>query len=112
LRTMLIPRSRVGFQEAVAGITRMNDFLRQAAPEHGRLIEGMDRFLGFDDIHYGWFKSASAWTHVARTMTENLAPSSSAKITQGKMLRSYWEGVRRLAGSDMTGLKPLPAGYF
>ncbi len=104
LRTLLVPGSRVPYEKAIAGITEVNRFLKEFAQKSCHRIPGLDRYLGFDEIHYGWFSAQKAWTHVAGAMLEVMGLSASKKITFPEMLKSYWADLWKLAVSDITGL--------
>ena len=103
LRSMLLPFSRVSYDEAVAGIIEINRFLRKSASEHSHLIHDMDSYLGFDEIHYGWLRAHKAWSHVAGTMLVTLGVEDKKRITLFGMLHSYWEEFRQVVGVDIMG---------
>jgi len=105
LRSLLLPFSRVSYNEAVAGITQVNQFLRESTGRQGHLISDMDRYLGFDEIHYGWLRAHSAWSHVAKVMLGALKVEDTKGIPLSGMLQSYWEEFRQVVWTDMTGLK-------
>ena len=104
LRTLLVPGSRVPYEKAIAGIIEVNRFLKESAQGSCHGIPGLDRYLGFDEIHYGWFSAHKAWTHVAGAMLEVMGLSDIKKITFQEMLKSYWVDLLKLVFSDFTGL--------
>ena len=112
LRTLLLPSSRVSYDEATAAIIQVNKFLREAASKESHLIPDLDRFLGFDEIHYGWLRAQHAWSHIAGSMLEFLGCPISSAITAPKMIKSYWQEVRQLVGSDITGLIKKAPEHF
>ena len=105
LRSLLLPFSRVSFDEATAGIIATNSFLRGAASENLHLISDMNRFLGYDEIHYGWLRSHGAWSHVARVMLEIMGIEVAKEITLPQMLQSYWKEIRHVVCTDMMGFQ-------
>lgn len=112
LRTLLLPASRVSYDEAMAAIIQVNQYLREAASQEGHLIPDVDRFLGFDEIHYGWLRAQHAWSHIAGVMLGFLGCPISSAITSPKMIKSYWQGVRQVVGSDVTGLIKKAPEHF
>lgn len=105
LRSVLLPFSRVSYDEAVSGIIAVNDFIRQCDLKQGHLIQGMDRYLGFDEIHYGWLRAHSAWSHVAKAILEKLDVNMIREIPLSAMMKSYWEEFRQVVGSDIMEFK-------
>ncbi len=105
LRSVLLPFSRVSYSEATGGIIEVNRFLKESAGRYGHLISEMDRYLGFDEIHYGWLRAHSAWSHVAKVMLGTLGVDMAHEISLPEMIKSYWDEVRQVVGSDMMGFK-------
>ena len=105
LRSILLPFSRVSYDEAVAGIVKVNRFLKESGGTYGHMVPDMDRYLGFDEIHYGWLRAHSAWSHIAKVMLGSLGFNMIREITLAGMLKSYWEGFRQVVGSDIMGFK-------
>ncbi len=112
LRSLLFPHSRVSYNEATAGIIKVNQFLREFASRHCHLIPDMDRYLGFDEIHYGWLRAHHAWSHVAKGMLGTMGIEMKSWIPLSGMLKSYWEEFRQVIGSDMLGFKKKKPEYF
>jgi hypothetical protein len=112
LRSVLLPFSRVSYDEATAGIIEVNQFLRKYDSEHSHLIPDMDRYLGYDDIHYGWLRAHNAWSHVARIMLGTLGFDMTREITLPAMIRSYWAELQQVVWTDMTGFKKKPPEHF
>ena len=65
----------------------------------------MNRFLGYDEIHYGWLRAHRAWSHVARVMLEIMGVEVSKEITLPQMLQSYWKEIRHVVCTDMMGFQ-------
>jgi hypothetical protein len=105
LRSLLLPFSRVSYDEATAGITATNRFLKESAGKYGHIVPDMDRYLGLDEIHYGWLKAHNAWSHVAQEMLAVLGVEGTKKIPLSRMLQSYWQEFRQVVGSDMMRFK-------
>ena len=105
LRSLLFPHSTVTYDEATAGIIEVNRFLKESTGKYGHLIPDMNRYLGFDKIHYGWLRGHSAWSHLAKPILKTLGVNMASEITLAGMIRSYWEEFRRVVGSDMMGFK-------
>jgi hypothetical protein len=112
LRSLLFPRSTVAYDEATAGIIEVNRFLKESACRQGRLIPDMDRYLGYDEIHYGWLRAHNAWSHMARIILGTLGFNMTSEITLPRMIRSYWEELRQVVGTDMTGFKKKKPEHF
>jgi hypothetical protein len=112
LRSLLFPHSTVTYDEATAGIIEVNRFLKESTGRYGHLIPEMNRYLGFDKIHYGWLRAHSAWSHVAKPILETLGVNMTREITLAGMIRSYWEEFRQVVGSDMLGLKKKNPEHF
>ena len=112
LRSVLLPFSRVSHDEAVAEIIKVNQFLRQSASKQCHLISDMDRYLGFDEIHYGWLRAHSAWDHVAKVILEKLGINMIREIPLSAMMKSYWEEFRQVVGSDMMGFKKKKKDHY
>jgi hypothetical protein len=105
LRSILLPFSRVSYDEATAGIIEVNQFIGKHGSKRSHLIPDMDRYLGFDEIHYGWLRAHQAWSHVARKILETLACNMTREITLPEMIKSFWEELRKVVWTDMIGLK-------
>jgi hypothetical protein len=112
LRSLLFPRSTVAYDEATAGVIEVNRFLKESACRQGRLIPDMDRYLGYDEIHYGWLRAHNAWSHVTEVVLGALGIEGTKRIPLSGMLQSYWEGFRQVVGSDMMGLKKNNPEHF
>ena len=112
LRSVLLPFSRVSYDEAKAGIIAVNQFLNESASENCHLIPDMDRYLGFDEIHYGWLRAHHAWSHVAKVMLDTLGVEFTKKIRLSGMLHSYWSELRQVVCVDMMGLKNKNPEHF
>ena len=112
LRSVLLPSSRVSYNQATARIIAVNQFLRESASEHCHLISDMDRYLGFDEIHYGWLRAHHAWSHVARVMLDVMEVEVTKEIPLFKMLQSYWDELKQVVGVDMTGLQKKNPEHF
>ena len=112
LRSLLFPRSTVAYDEAVAGIIEVNQFLRKSASEHCHLIPDLDRYLGFDEIHYGWLRAHNAWSHVARTILGVMGVEGAKGISLSGMLQSYGQEFRQVVWGDMMGFKKKNPEYF
>ena len=112
LRSLLFPRSTVAYDEATAGVIEVNRFLKESASRQGRLIPDMDRYLGYDEIHYGWLRAHNAWSHVAEVVLGALGIEGTKRIPLSWMLQSYWEEFRQVVGSDMMGLKKNNPEHF
>ena len=112
LRSVLLPFSRVSYDEAVAGIIEVNQFLRQSASKQCHLISDMDRYLGIDKIHYGWLRAHFAWYHVAKVILEKLSINMIREIPLSAMMKSYWEEFRQVVGSDMMGFKKKNPDHY
>jgi len=112
LRSVLLPFSRVSRDKAVAEIIKVNQFLRQSSSKHCHLILDMDRYLGFDEIHYGWLRAHTAWYHVAKIILEKLGVNMIREIPLSAMMKSYWEEFRQVVGSDMMGFKKKNPNHY
>jgi hypothetical protein len=112
LRSLLLPFSRVSYDKATSGIITVNQFLGKSASEHCHLISDMDRYLGFDEIHYGWVQAHDAWTYVAKVMLEVLGVKATKKISLFRMLQSYWNELMRVVCTDMTGFKKKKPEHY
>lgn len=105
LRSLLLPFSRVTYDQATAGIIGVNKFLRESAGKCGHLISDMDRYLGFDKIHYGWLRANNAWSQVARNMLGEMGVEGAKEISLPGMLQSNWQEFRQVVGADMMKFK-------
>ncbi len=112
LRSILLPFSRISYDKATKGIIAVNQFLREAGSEHCHLIPGMDRYFGYDEIHYGWLRAHHAWSHVAKVMLETMGVEITKKIPLSGMLLSYWDEFHQVILGDMMGLKNKSPEYF
>ena len=112
LRSVLLPFSRVSYSEATAGIMEVNRYLKESAGSNCHLISDMDRYLGFDEIHYGWLRAHSAWSHVAKEILGTLGVDMECEISLPGMIKSYWDEVRQVVGSDMMGFKKNNPEHF
>lgn len=105
LRSLLLPFSRVSYDKATAGIIAVNQFLKKYDSENCHLVSGMDRYLGYDEIHYGWLRAHSAWSHLAGVMLGALGVETAKAITLPKMLQSYGQEFQQVVCADMLGFK-------
>jgi hypothetical protein len=112
LRSLLLPFSRVSYDEATAGILEVNQYLRKFTSESCHLIPDMDKFIGFDEIHYGWLRAHHAWSHVATAMLDVMEVEVTQAIPLSKMLQSYWQELSQVVWTDMVGFKTKPPEHF
>jgi hypothetical protein len=112
LRSVLLPFSRVSYDVAKAGIIAVNQFLKESASESCHLIPDMDRYLGYDEIHYGWLRAHHAWSHVTKVMLDVLGVEVAKPIPLSGMLQSRWNELRQVVCSDMMGLKNKNPEHF
>jgi hypothetical protein len=112
LRSLLLPFSRVSYDEAVTGIVEVNRYLRKFTSEKFHLIPDMDKYIGFDEIHYRWLRAHHAWSHVATAMLDVLGVEVTQEITLSRMLQSYWQELRQVVWTDMVGFKKKPPEHF
>jgi hypothetical protein len=112
LRSVLLPFSRVSYAEARAGIIAVNQFLKESPSENCHLISDMDRYLGFDEIHYGWLRAHHAWSYVAKVMLDVLGVDVAKTISLPAMIQSNWEELRRVIGADMLRLASKKPEHF
>jgi len=104
-RSLLFPYSRVSFDEATGGIIATNKFLRGSVSENLHLISDMNRFLGYDEIHYGWLRAHRAWSHVAKVMLDIMGIEVAKEITLPRMLQSFCKGLQQVVCADMMGFQ-------
>ena len=112
LRSLLLPFSRVSYDKATDGVIAVNQFLRESGTERCHLIPDVDRFLGYDEIHYGWLQAHHAWSHVAKVMLETLGVKNVRKIPLSRMLHSYCQEFRRVVVGDMMGFQSNNPEHF
>lgn len=112
LRSLLFPRSKVAHDEATAGVIAVNRFLRESAFRKGHCIPDMDNYLGYDEVHYGWLRAHSAWSHVARMILGVMGVEDTRGISFSEMLQSYWQEFRKVVGADMMGFKKNNPEHF
>ncbi len=107
LRAWLYPKSRVSFEQVVSGIGSVNEFLVEAE-EQGRIkrVLGLDEFLGWDYVHYGWGNANRAWTIAVESICSTIGTTSRFSMTRGQMFTSYFENGVRLVGTDLLGWYP------
>ncbi|QPJ62093.1 MAG: hypothetical protein G3M70_09515 [Candidatus Nitronauta litoralis] len=113
LRTWLYPKSRVSFEQVVAGIGAVNDFLVEAE-EAGRIkrVLGLDDFLGWDYVHYGWMQANRAWTLAVESICSSIGETCNVTMTREQMFTSYFENGVRLAGTEMLRWYPRRTDLF
>lgn len=113
LRAWLYPKSRVSFQQVISGIGSVNDFL-MAAEAAGRIrrVVGLDAFLGWDFVHYGWVQADKAWNCAVDAMLSSVGETRRVSITRDQMFTSYFENGVRLVGTDMLGCYPRRSCLF
>lgn len=113
LRTWLYPKSRVPYEQVIAGIESINRFLetRERAGHLSR-VAGMEAFLGWDHVHYGWFRATGAWTRAAESILTRAGRPCRWPVTLDHMLGSYLENAVRLVGGDLLKLDRLRPGFF
>ena len=112
LRTLLLPSSRVSYEEARSAIRRVNQYLNDTASRKAERVPDMDRYLGYDEIHYKWLQGHRAWSHMARSLLGELGVSPGRAISFREMIRSYGEELRKVVGVDMAGIRAMPPGHF
>lgn len=113
LRTWLYPKSRVPYEQVIDGIHAVNYFLKEAESA-GRieLVTGLDAYLGWDYVHYGWVRATAAWSLAAEAVLSHAGQTLQHSITVDSMLGSYFENGVRLAGTDMLGWFPRRTGFY
>ena len=112
LRSLLLPFSRVSYDQATAGIIAVNKSLRESASAHCHLIPDMDCYLGYDEIHYGWLRAHRAWSHAAGVMLHIMGVEVSREIALTEMLQSYWNELRQVVFGDLIGLNNKHPEHF
>jgi len=68
------------------------------------VINGMKPFCGIDKIHYGIFKSQSAWSHIAGKLTASLGTNISPKLKTSEIALSMANNIARILLTDMLGM--------
>jgi len=111
-RSVLLPFSRVSFDQARAGIIAVNDFLKESTSKNCHMIPDMDCYLGYDEIHYGWLRAHHAWSHVAKVMLDTFGIRTVKKIHLSRMFQSYWSELGRVVCEDMMRLKKKNSEQF
>lgn len=102
LRFLFYPRSAVDREQAVAAVRRINRFLKDSESERGiRLIRGLDRYRGFDKIHYRFFHMHRVWSEIAREMFRVLETGPPPALGPLSMAASLGSNMVRLFFSDM-----------
>jgi len=112
-RTWLYPKSRVPYEQVIAGIESINRFLEsEERAGHLSRVWGMEAFLGWDCVHYGWFRATGAWTRAAESILSRAGQPCRLPVTFDHMLGSYLENAVRLVGGDMLKLNRRRPGFF
>ena len=112
LRSVLLPFSRVSYDKATAGIIAVNQFLRSHPSENCHLIHDLDRYLGYDEIHYGWFRAHHAWSYIAKVILNALGVEVTKTISLPAMFQSYWHEFQQVFGADMFGFTSKRPEHF
>ncbi len=113
IRTLLYYKSRVPYEQVIDGIHAVNHFLKEAESA-GRIgqVTGLDAYLGWDYVHYGWVRATAAWSLAAEAVLSRAGQTLQHPITGDSMLGSYFENGVRLLGTDMLGWFPRRAGLY
>lgn len=113
LRAWLYPKSRVSFEQVVSGIGSVNKFLVEAE-EQGRIkrVLGLDDFLGWDYVHYGWAQANKAWTLAVESICVSFGETCNIPMTREQMFTSYFENGVRLVGTELLGWYPRRTNLF
>ena len=113
LRAWLYPKSRVSFEQVIFGIGSVNEFLIEAE-NAGRIrrVVGLDAFLGWDYVHYGWMQANKAWNCAVDAMLSSMGEARRVSITREQMFTSYFENGVRLVGTDMLSCYPRRSYLF
>lgn len=102
LRFLFYPRSSAGRAQAVAAIRRINRFLKDSESERDiRLIRGLDRYCGFDKIHYDYFQMHRVWSEISREIFRVLETDPPPALGPLSMAASLGANMLRLFFSDM-----------
>ncbi len=100
LRAWLYSKSRVPFEQLIEGIEAVNRFLEQEeAAGRLRRVRGMEAFLGWDHVHYGFFRASRAWTLAAESILRALNRPCRRPIGVMDLGGAYWDYALRLAGA-------------
>ena len=64
----------------------------------------MKPFCGIDKIHYSFFKSQSAWSHLAEKLTASLGTNISPKLKTSEIALSMANNIARILLTDILGM--------
>ena len=113
LRTTLYPNSKVPYEQVIEGIESVNRYLLETEQSGNiRRVEGLDAFLGWDYVHYGWMRATGAWSRAAQSIVSHIRGDAEHSIPLNQMLASYLENSFRLVGIDMLRWAPRRQGFF
>ncbi|MBI4389218.1 MAG: SGNH/GDSL hydrolase family protein, partial [Nitrospinae bacterium] len=113
LRFLFYPRSSVDRERAAGAVRRINRFLNDSEKERGiRLIRGLDRYCGFDKIHYDYLQMHRVWSEISREIFRVLEVEPPPALDPLSMAASLGSNLVRLFFSDMVPLvKKNPEFY-
>lgn len=112
LRSILYPRSKVRYKEAVEGMRQINKFLKNSVSENLHLFSGLEEFSGSDRIHYSLWRGHLAWSRIAAQILQVLGSDSKSRIGFPEMLASYTINMKQLIIADFFSLQDKGPEYY
>lgn len=104
IRQVYFPKSSVKYSQVSNNIKTINKFILQSSSQKMTIINDMKPFCGIDKIHYGIFKSQSAWSHIAGKLTASLGTNISPKLKTSEIALSMANNVARILLTDILGM--------
>lgn len=112
LKGIFFPRSGVTRLEALSAIKQINAFVEGGVGERVTVIRGLENFMGWDRIHYDFFRLDRVWTRVAEEMLKTLGVTMKKEIKNTDTVRSYLSHINRMMFSDISGLKKKGPEFY
>lgn len=112
LKKIFFPRSAVQREEAISAIREINDSIDEGIGERVTVIRGLEKFTGWDKIHYDFFCMTDVWSRIAGEILKALEVEFRETITPAQMIGSYSSHINRMLFSDILGLTKKGPEFF
>jgi hypothetical protein len=101
LKTVLFPRSKVTMREALEAIHKVNNFVNNDLRGRVRVIEGLELYMGWDLIHYGFLDFGKVWSKIAGEILKTQGVSMRKRISLIQAVPSYLSNMKRVLFADI-----------
>ena len=104
LKAIFFPKSEVTLYEALNGIQKINQFVNNDLRGRVTVINGLESYMGWDLIHYGFLNFGKVWSKIAEEILKTQGISIRKKISLTQAIPSYMLNMHRVLLADILKL--------